>query len=43
MWVVLVIFNVWHPGHVEALYKGIEYCGRWVKIVEIKREELNCE
>lgn len=43
MWVVLVIFNVWHPSHVEALYKGGKYCERGMKIVEIKMEELNGE
>ena len=43
MWAVLVIFNVWHPSHVEALYKGGKCCERGVKIVEIKKEELNGE
>jgi hypothetical protein len=38
MSVVLVIFIIWHPSHVEAVYKG-----GGVKIVEIKMEELNGE
>lgn len=41
MWVVLVIFNIWHPSHVEALRIGGKYCDRGVRIVEIKMEEIN--
>jgi hypothetical protein len=43
MWVVLVIFNIWHPSHVEALWKGGMYCNSGVRIVEIKMEEINYE
>lgn len=42
MWVVLVIFNVWHPSHIEALRKGGKYCDRGFKVVEIKMEEIPC-
>ena len=43
MWVVLVILNIWHSSHVEALWKGGKYCEKGVKIVEIEMEELNVE
>ena len=43
MWVVLVVFNIWHPSHIEALLKGDKYCDRGVRILEIKMEELNSE
>ena len=43
MWVVLMVFNVWHPSYIETLLKAGKYCNRWVRIVEIKMEELNSE
>ncbi len=43
MWVVLVIFNIWHPSHVEALWKGGKYCDKKLRIVEIKMEDFNTE
>lgn len=41
MWIVLIIFNFWHPSHVEALRKGGKYCYRGIRIVEIKMEDGN--
>jgi RTA1 like protein len=41
MWVVLVIFNIWHPSHVEALRKGGKYVSKGVRIIEIKMEDIN--
>lgn len=42
MWLVLIIFNIWHPSHVEAFLKGGKYCEKGVRIVETKMEELAC-
>jgi hypothetical protein len=39
MWIVLVIFNIWHPSHVEALLKGGKYCEKGMRIVEMTKEE----
>jgi hypothetical protein len=40
MWIVLVVFNFWHPSHVEAVLNGGKYCERGLKIVELSKEEV---
>jgi hypothetical protein len=40
MFVVLVIFNVWHPSHLQALLTGGRYCKKGVRIVEIGKDEM---
>jgi hypothetical protein len=40
MWITLVLFNIWHPSHVEALLSGGRYCEKGVKFVEITKEEV---
>jgi hypothetical protein len=42
MFVVLVVFNIWHPSHLQALLTGGRYCEKGVKIVEIKKDEVEC-
>ncbi|KAF4618135.1 hypothetical protein G7Y89_g14973 [Cudoniella acicularis] len=44
MWIVLVLFNVYHPSHAEALLKGGRYSKKLgAEIVEIKMESMERE
>jgi hypothetical protein len=36
MWIVLVVFNIWHPSRVEASLKGGKCCEKGMRLVNIK-------
>jgi hypothetical protein len=38
MFVVLVMSNVWHPSHLQALLTGGRYCEKVVRIVDMEKD-----
>jgi hypothetical protein len=35
MWIVLIIFNIWHPSRVEAFLKGGKYSQKAFRVLEL--------